>query len=104
MSEPTKGLTMSATAPHQTLTEEVAAFLATGPSPKAIARYRISAHAQRRLRALMEKHLAGMLSPAESAELDEITVLDQLFTLIRARLLASPHAPDRDPEQDGADR
>jgi hypothetical protein len=76
---------MSATTPHQTLTEEVAAFLATGPSPEEIGRFRISEDAQKRVRALLAKQVEGALTPDESAELDEITVLDQLFTLMRAK-------------------
>ncbi|HEV2235138.1 MAG TPA: hypothetical protein VGR57_00620 [Ktedonobacterales bacterium] len=78
--------TMSATRPDQTLAEEVAAFLAAGPSAEAIARFRISDHAQSRVRVLMARRMDGTLTPDESAELDEITVLDQLFTLVRARL------------------
>jgi hypothetical protein len=82
-----KGLAMSATTPDQTLTEEVAAFLATGPSAEAIAGFRIPTHAQERVRELMARQAEETLTPTESAELDEITVLDQLFTLVRARLL-----------------
>ena len=74
---------------HPTLTEEVAAFLASGPSPEQIADYRISEQTRERVRALMEKNSDGTLTPEEAAELDEITVLDQLFTLIRARLGSS---------------
>ncbi|HEX6798336.1 MAG TPA: hypothetical protein VF116_11560 [Ktedonobacterales bacterium] len=76
---------MSQKAPERTLTEEVAEFLARGPSAHEIANYRISESAQERVRVLMEKNEDGTLTAAETAELDEITVLDQLFTLIRAR-------------------
>ena len=81
---------MSSTTPHRTLTEEVAEFLARGPSAEDIAHFRISAQAQRRVHVLMERLEAGTLSPAETTELDEITVLDQLFTLVRARLVTPP--------------
>ncbi len=84
---------MSTTTPDQTLTEEVAAFLATGPSAEAIARFRISDHAQSRVRELIARQMEGALTPDESAELDEITVLDQLFTLVRARLLVAGDSP-----------
>ena len=77
---------MSATTPHRTLTEEVAEFLAGGPSPEDMARFHLSNEAQRRVRALLDKNEDGALTPDEIAELDEITLLDQLFTLIRARL------------------
>ncbi len=68
---------MSKTAARRTLTEEV----------------------QERVSALMERNEAGTLTPDEVAELDEITVLDQLFTLVRARRI-SP-APDH--AHDGSD-
>lgn len=77
---------MSQKAPERTLTEEVAEFLARGPSAEEIAAFRISEPVQERVRALMEKNEEGTLTADETAELDEITVLDQLFTLIRARL------------------
>lgn len=83
---------MSKTAARRTLTKEVADFLASGPSADEIANYHISAEAQERVSALMERNESGTLTPDEVAELDEITVLDQLFTLVRARLV-SP-APD----------
>jgi len=90
---------MSKTAARRTLTEEVADFLASGPSSDEIANYRISAEAQERVSALMERNEAGTLTPDETAELDEITVLDQLFTLVRAHRI-SP-APDH--AHDGSD-
>lgn len=80
---------MSQTISHRSLTEEVADFLAQGPTAEAIAAYRISEQAQDRVRELMEKNKSGVLTPDEAAELDEITVLDQLFTLIRARVVSS---------------
>ena len=80
-------LEMSATIPSRTLIEEVADFLARGPSPEAMAQFRISDQTQQRVQALMEKNANSTLTPAETAELDEITILDQLFTLIRARTI-----------------
>lgn len=79
---------MSKTAARRTLTEEVADFLASGPSAGEIAHYRISPEAQERVSALMERNEAGTLTPDETAELDEITVLDQLFTLVRAHFIS----------------
>lgn len=87
------GLSMSATIPHRTLTEEVAEFLARAPSSEDIARYRISEEALERVRGLMDKNADGALTTAESAELDEITVLDQLFTLIRAHMMSGNQPP-----------
>jgi hypothetical protein len=87
---------MSQKAPEQTLTEEVAEFLARGPSAEEIANFHISEPAQERVRELMEKDEESTLTPEETAELDEITVLDQLFTLIRARLRSrsQPDSPN----------
>jgi hypothetical protein len=85
-------MAMGSTPPQRTLTEEVAEFLARGPSPEETARFRISERAQERVHTLMERHEDGTLSSEETTELDEITVLDQLFTLIRARL-APPSSP-----------
>ena len=76
---------MSQKAPERTLTEEVAEFLARGPSVQEIANFRISEPAQERVRDLMDKNEDGTLTSDEVAELDEITVLDRLFTLIRVR-------------------
>ena len=77
---------MSQKAPERTLTEEVAELLARGPSAQEIANYRIFQSAHACVRALMEKNEDGTRSADETAELDEITVLDQLFTLVRARI------------------
>jgi hypothetical protein len=76
---------------HPTVTEEVAEFLARGPSADEIAGYRISERAQERVRVLMERNDEGTLTPEESAELDVFTLIDQLFTLIRARRASQAH-------------
>ena len=85
---------MSQKAPERTLTEEVAEFLARGPSAQEIANFRISESAQERVRALMDKNEDGTLTADETAELDEIAVLDRLFTLIRARLTMTHTHPN----------
>lgn len=82
---------MGQAAPSRTLIEDVAEFLSRGPSAEEIAHYRMSEHAQGRVRALIDKNAEGTLTPDETTELDEITVLDQLFTLIRARLADHAH-------------
>jgi hypothetical protein len=83
---------MSQSAPSRTLIEDVAEFLSRGPSAEEIANFRISEQAQERVRVLMDKNEDGTLTPDERTELDEITMLDQLFTLIRARLGWPGHA------------
>ena len=84
---------MSQIAPERTLTEEVADFLARGPSAEEIAHFRISEQVRERISTLMERNTNGTLLPEETTELDEITILDQLFTLIRARYIS--HLSDR---------
>jgi hypothetical protein len=60
-----KGLLMAQLTAHPTFTEEVAE---------------------------LEKNEDGTLTPDESSDVDEVTVLDQLFTLIRARHAFPPPA------------
>ena len=91
---------MAPKAPGRTLTEEVAEFLARGPSADEIANYRISEETQDRVRVLMDRNRDGTLTADESTELDEITVLDQLFTLIRAR--GQSRSSDRHQQGNGA--
>lgn len=80
--------------PHEQIpAEEVAEFLARGPSAEEIANFHISEPAQERVRLLIEKNDESTLTPEETAELDEITILDQLFTLIRGRVRATLPTP-----------
>jgi hypothetical protein len=67
-------------------TEEIADFFARAPSQQEIAAFRLSDAAQARARELLEKNASGTLTPEETAELDELAVLDRIVMLIRSRL------------------
>jgi hypothetical protein len=68
-----------------TLAQEVVGFLARGPRPKEILDFRPSKAAVTRSQELLGRNKTGALTPAEEAELDEMALLDQLVTLIKAR-------------------
>ncbi len=78
------GLRELAPAQHG-LYNEVIEFLASGPTPQQIVTFRPSQEAQERVAELLEKNRAGMLTPAEQAELDQYEELDYLMTLVKAR-------------------
>jgi hypothetical protein len=65
---------------------EVIDFFARAPSREDIAAFRLSPAAQERLRALLARNAAGMLSPEEQRELDQMVLLDDILSLLRARV------------------
>lgn len=65
--------------------EEIVTFLAGGPSRDAIATFRLSELAQERLRDLLRRNQAGQASPDEVHELDQMVLLDDIISLVRAR-------------------
>jgi len=66
--------------------KEVIGFLAGGPRPEEIVGFRPSIEAVERSRELLRRNQDGVLTPAEAAELDEMASLDQLVTLIKAKV------------------
>jgi hypothetical protein len=64
---------------------ELVNFLASGPSPKAIVAFHPSEESALRVRGLLDKNRAGHLTLAERAELDEMALLDQFMSLLKAR-------------------
>jgi hypothetical protein len=48
--------------------EEVMEFIASGPSPNAVAEFRLSSESDRRAAALLEQEKAGKLSADEEAD------------------------------------
>jgi hypothetical protein len=66
--------------------EEVVDFFARGPSRDEIAAFQLSAGAQQRLRTLLDKNAAGSLTLDEDRELDRMMLLDDIVSLIRARV------------------
>jgi hypothetical protein len=65
---------------------EVIEFFARAPSREDIAAFRLSPAAHERLRALLARNAAGMLSPEEQRELDQMVLLDDILSLLRARV------------------
>jgi hypothetical protein len=66
--------------------EEVVDFFARGPSRDEIAAFQLSAGAQQRLRTLLDKNAAGSLTLDEDRELERMVLLDDIVSLIRARV------------------
>lgn len=64
---------------------EVVEFFARGPSPEAIAAFRLSPTARESIRRLLEKNAAGTLTSEEERQLDQLVLLDDILSLIRAR-------------------
>jgi hypothetical protein len=67
------------------LAQEIVAFLARGPRPQEIVGFRPSAAAVERSRELLQRNKEGGLTPSEEAEMEEMALLDQLVTLIKAQ-------------------
>jgi hypothetical protein len=70
---------------------EVVEFFAHRPSREEIAAFRLSAVVQERLRDMIHCNSAGTLSPDEQHELDQMIVLDDVVSLIRARTQRAPN-------------
>lgn len=79
---------------------EVIEFFSRGPSRAEIARFRLSAGAQARLRELLDRNATGVLTSEEAAELDRMMLLDDIVSLIRVRAQgetpSTPHNASRD--------
>jgi hypothetical protein len=64
---------------------EVVEFFARGPSRETIAAFRLSPDAREKILRLLEKNAAGTLTGEEERELDQMILLDDILSLIRAR-------------------
>lgn len=67
--------------------DEVVSFFATGPSRQEISSFRLSEEARARVRHLLLKKSAGILTEDEADELDTCVQLDRLLLLIRSQAL-----------------
>lgn len=81
---------------------EVVEFFARGPSREEIAAFRLSEAAQDRLRELLDRNAVGMLSTEESQELDQMVLLDDIVSLIRARIQRPTQATNGATEPKGS--
>jgi hypothetical protein len=60
-------------------------YLATKVTPADILAFQAAPQDQERLNALTEKNKTGVLTPDESAELDEMLAFNRLMTLLKTR-------------------
>lgn len=68
--------------------EEIANFLACGPSREELLSFRPSAQTQARAEELLEKLKDGRLSTEERGELDRFDQAERLMRLVKARIQA----------------
>ena len=64
---------------------EIVDFIAGGTTPQAVADYRPSAEAQKRVAELIAREKEGGLSPEEKAELDHFMDLEHILRMAKAR-------------------
>ncbi len=69
--------------------EEIADFLASGPSPDELLQFRPSGQTQSRAEELLEKLKDGCLSIDERAELDQFEQVERLMRSVKARIRAA---------------
>jgi hypothetical protein len=73
---------------------EIIDFIAAGTTPEAVAHFRPSPEAQRRVAELIEQEKATGLSPEEKAELDHFLELEHILRMAKAKarqILARDH-------------
>ena len=68
--------------------DEVADFLAAGPTPEQIAAFRLSDASEQFISALLEANRTRGLAPAERAALDDYTRIERLMQAIKIRAFA----------------
>jgi hypothetical protein len=69
--------------------EEIADFLASGPSPDELLQFHPSLQTQARAQELIERLKDGCLSEEEHAELDQFEQVERLMRFIKARIRAA---------------
>jgi hypothetical protein len=72
---------------------EVVEFFAHAPSRQDIATFQLSSPARKHLSELLARNAAGTLTAEEQHELDQMVLLDDIVSLIRARAQSSIAAP-----------
>ena len=88
-------------APTLSPIEEVVTFLAHGPSRDAIVAFRLSEPAQAHLRDLLRRNQASLITIDEARELDQMVLLDDILSLIRARVQQADGPGALSAEMDG---
>jgi hypothetical protein len=69
--------------------EEIADFLASGPSPEELLKFRPSPQTQAWAEELLGKLKDGCLSAEERGELDQFEQLERLMRFVKARIQAA---------------
>jgi hypothetical protein len=69
--------------------EEIADFLASGPSPDELLQFRPSPQTQARVEELLKRLKDGCLSEDERAELDRFEQVERLMRFVKARIQAA---------------
>jgi hypothetical protein len=88
-----KGNSRMASSATVTPVNEVVEFFAQAPSRDDIAAFRLSSSAHEYLRGLLARNAAGTLAAEEQRELDQIVLLDDIISLIRARIHDTTMSP-----------
>lgn len=73
-------------APVRTIFSEITDFLATNPTPEAIVAYQLPEVLQARANELAEHNGEGELSPIEHGEMMDFVRVDQMMTLLKAKM------------------
>jgi histidyl-tRNA synthetase len=77
--------------PKLAVVDELTEFLGRGPQPEQIVAFQVSQNSQSRVRDLLDKSRAGILSAEEESELNTVESLNHIFALIKAQ--AWQHLP-----------
>lgn len=72
--------------PTKTVFSVITDFLATNPTPQEIIDYRLPDNLQARAHYLLEQNGEGLLSPEEREEMMDFVRVDQMMTLLRAKM------------------
>jgi hypothetical protein len=88
-----RGLRFHGLGASSELTDEILAFLAKGPRPAEILAFRPCAASLNRSRKLLQKNRTNALTADETAELDEMGLMDHLMTLLKAKAHRYAGAP-----------
>jgi hypothetical protein len=64
---------------------EIMDFLASSPTPNDLLNYHVSDRAQERLQRLLAINQAGLASPEEQTELDEISQIEHIIIMLKAQ-------------------
>jgi len=65
---------------------EIMDFLASGPTANDLLNYHVSDRAQERSQRLLAINQAGLASPEEQAELDEISQIEHIIIMLKAQV------------------